>query len=466
MKKSFVIVFFFYIFFCLPEENNKQGIIEAAKKAYIYAYPLVLVDTTKKIMTSNNTIKDPMKPQAHINSIIHVPTFPDATFTAIVRPNVDTLYSFAWIDLEREPVVVALPDTHDRYYVAEFMDAWTNVFASLGKRTTGTCSSSVAFVGPWWKGELPKGMKRIKAPTNSIWLLLRIQTNGKKDYSTVHNFQKGFTVTPLSAWNKKSTSAKLEEQVSSHETVDLKTAPVDQVVAMDASRFFTLFAQALKKNPPLAGDKPMLNVLKIIGIVPGKDFVPDITILQAMQKGIQAAKKEMQEKSTELGNKENGWLMVYDAGAYGTDYLKRAVIANIGVGANLVEDALYPTTFVDKDGEQLSGKNNYILHFEKKEIPPVNAFWSVTLYNAKSFLSANKLNRYGLGDRDSLRFNKDGSLDIYIQHENPGKDKESNWLPAPLEDFNLSMRLYWPKNEVLHKWWIPPAIKKVKDEKL
>ena len=307
MKKQLFLGFYFTIVFtlwdCLSNDQfSLQEIFEIGKKAYIYAYPLVVVDLTKRIMTNVSSSKDLMRPQAQVNQFAHVPIFPDERFTAIVRPNIDTLYSFAWLDLQKEPIVMTMPNTRGRYYVAEVLDAWTNVFASLGKRTTGTCESSVAFIGPWWKGDLPKGMKRIQAPTNLIWILLRIQTNGKKDYTAVHDMQNGFKVIPLSQWKKKSIQQSPQEVAAKFDaTIDMKTAPVDQVAAMEAVAFFTTFAHALKKNPPLPDDAAMVALLKKIGIVPGKDF--DVESLP--EGGLLVCKKQFkQHKKRSCKNQE------------------------------------------------------------------------------------------------------------------------------------------------------------------
>ncbi len=443
-------------FFCLPFSQTYAScspeLLNTAKGAYIFAYPLVLVEVTKNSMTSA---------YAPINQFAHLAAFPDERFTAIVRPNVDTLYSNAWLDLEKEPVVLTVPDTRGRYYLLEMLDAWTNVFASVGKRTTGTRQQQFLLVGPSWKGTVPDSLQKIQAPTNTVWILGRTQTNGKKDYDYVHSLQKGYTLTPLNEWRKK---PRVQKTYAPSSNVRLQKAPVDIVAAMDAKTFFQTFAHALKTNPPSYADGDMMNTLKNLGIEPGNDF--DAVRVSSeeqtcLEEGMRAAQKEIETASKNFGKIKNGWRLLYGIGTYGTDYLTRAVVAYVGIGANLPDDAIYPTTFVDNEGNLLDGHHAYVLHFKASEIPPVNAFWSVTLYDDRSFLVGNELKRYGLGDRDPLQFNKDGSLDIFIQHTNPGKEKESNWLPAPLGPFNLSMRLYWPKKDVLDGKWLPPAVKKV-----
>lgn len=445
-------------FFCLPflqtcASSCSPELLNTAKEAYIFAYPLVLVEVTKNSMLSA---------YAPLNQFAHLSAFPDERFTAIVRPNVDTLYSNAWLDLEKEPIVLSVPDMRGRYYLLEMLDAWTNVFASVGKRTTGTKQQQFLLVGPSWKGKVPDSLQKIQAPTNTVWILGRTQTNGKKDYDYVHSLQKGYMLTPLSEWGKKPRVHLTRAPLSN---VRLKKAPVDIVAAMNAKTFFETFARALKTNVPSYADEAMMHTLKNLGIEPGNDF--DFARVSpeeqaCLEDAVHTAQKDIEAASQNLGKIKNGWRLLYDTGTYGTDYLTRAAVAYIGIGANLPDDAVYPTTFVDNEGNPLDGHNAYVLHFQTSEIPPVSAFWSVTLYDDRSFLVGNELKRYGLGDRDPLQFNKDGSLDIFIQHENPGQSKESNWLPAPLGTFNVSMRLYWPKKSVLDGTWSPPAIRLLK----
>jgi hypothetical protein len=384
--------------------------------------------------------------------------FPDDTFKNIVRPNVDTLYSSAWLNVSKEPIILSVPDTHDRYYLLEFMDAWTNVFASIGKRTTGTSAQNFAIVGPFFNGKLPKRMKIIKLPTNFAWILGRIQTNGKKDYKFVNDIQNKLRLTPLSRWPN-----------DQNNNIDLsmmslqKKSPEAEVIKLNAKKFYTIFAKALKLNPPANIDSDILKDLKRIGIEQGKDFdqekVPQ-EIMNYLNVAMKKAINLINGKINSIGKIVNGWDIALDIGKYGKDYLKRAIVAKIGIGANLPEDAVYPTAFKDSLGNILNGKKNYVIHFDKDDLPPTtNAFWSITLYNQSSFLVPNSINRYALGDRDDIKFNDDGSLDIYIQNKPPEKNFTSNWLPAPTGNFNLTMRIYWPKKSVINGTWAPPKIK-------
>jgi hypothetical protein len=430
-----------------------------AKEAYIFGYPLVLMDVTRQVGTA---CPSPTAMCAPINQFANAPAFPDHTFTDVVRPNADTLYSTAWLDLSKEAMVLSVPDIKGRYYLMQMLDAWTNVFASPGARTTGTGKGDFAIVGPGFKGKLPAGLKKVESPTNLVWIIGRTQTNGKADYEAVHTIQKEYKLTPLSAWGKPYTppaKVPVDSKVS-------KEPPVEQVEKMDAQEFFGRLNALMQAHPPAAADAKAMQKFAAIGIATGKKFSLeglDPAVKTALEKGLKEAQKEIVAEGKKIGGGKvvNGWMLTYDLGSYGTKYPYRAAIAYVGLGANLPEDAIYPKTRVDGEGKLLTGKNKYVMHFTKDQIPPVKAFWSLTLYNDKQFFAKNPLNRYAIGDRDKLKFNPDGSLDLYIQHESPGKDKESNWLPAPKDGFDLVLRLYWPKKSVLDGTWAPPPVKVV-----
>jgi hypothetical protein len=234
---------------------------------------------------------------------------------------------------------------------------------------------------------------------------------------------------------------------------------------MDAGAYFKLLAALMKDNPPAGADAPLVANLAKIGVVPGKDF--DIAKLDpAVANGLAGVPKAAQEKVMahfkEAGTLENGWTFSTKTGVYGTDYLQRALITAIGLGANRPQDAVYPTSEADAAGQKYSGANRYVMHFEKGRTPPANAFWSVTMYDANYFFVDNPLNKYTVSRRNDLKYNADGSLDVYIQNESPGKDKEANWLPAPKGEFVLMLRLYWPREKdpsILDgSWKLPPVL--------
>ena len=440
---------------------TEQQAYEIGIEAYIYAYPMVLMEVTRRQAT--NVAGSPTDiGRGPMNQFTHARVFPDASFKDVVRANVDTLYSIAWLELSGEPVILSVPDTGGRYYLVQMLDMWTDVFASPGSRTTGTKAGTFAIVGPNYNGTIPNGMEVINAPTEYVWIIGRIQTNGKQDYENVHHIQEGLKVMPLSKWPGPYMAPKAEIDP----TVDMKTPPIEQVTKMDAAGFFSLFAELMKSNPPHVHDYPIIHRMEQIGIVPGERFLladANPAVRSALERAVPEAQQRIIARMRRLGTVRNNWQMfLSDIGTYGTNYLGRAVIAYGGLGANVVEDAIYPLTFVDENGEQLNGRHRYVLRFEKGRIPPVRAFWSLTMYGSDQFLVDNPLNRYAIGDRDQLKFNPDGSLDLYIQHESPGQDKQCNWLPAPIDDFSLVLRLYWPGLEVMDGTWIPPAVQRVK----
>jgi hypothetical protein len=436
------------------EEACKLGV-----EAVIYGYPLVIVDVTKQVQTN---VEEPNHTgSAPINQFSNFLKYPTAANKDVVRFNVDTLYSFAWLDLSKEPIVLSVPDTDDRYYLMPMLDAWSNVFASPGKRTTGTKAGNFAIVGPNWKGTLPEGVKEIKSPTNTAMIAGRTQANGPADYKAVNALQQHYKLTPLSSFGKPYDPPKGTVDPK----IDLKTPPVEQVNSMSAETFFKRLAALMSSNPPPASNAPMLEKLAKIGIVPGQDFDMsklDPAVAKGLERSVQSAVAKLAAAGKEVGTSVNGWrILPAKVGDFGTDYELRGIVALIGLGANILQDAVYPTTFVDGDGKPLNGGNRYVLHFDKGQLPPVNAFWSVTMYNAQSFFVENPLDRYNIAAWMPLKFNDDGSLDIDIQRDSPGKDKESNWLPAAQDDFNLTLRMYWPKEAAVDGTWKPPAVKVV-----
>jgi hypothetical protein len=433
---------------------------EIGVEAYVYFYPLVLIDVTRRIATNVEAGKIPLFGPK--NAFSHGRAFPTADFKTVVRPNFDTLYSSAWLDLTKEPMIVSAPDTEGRYYLLPMIDMWSDVFASPGKRTSGTKAGTFAVVPPGWQGELPSGVDKIQAPTPYVWIIGRTQTNGVNDYKAVNKVQDGYTVTPLSQWGKTPQAVKAEIDPS----VDMKTPPLDQVNKMPAASYFKYAAELMKLHPPHATDWSIVARLKRIGIAPGKSFdyeKLDPSGQQALSKAATDGLKAMYAKLPTFARVANGWQMNTDTmGVYGIYYLKRAAVAMVGLGANQPEDAIYPLNFADADGKPLVGENKYVLHFAKEDLPPVGAFWSVTMYDEAGFQVANPINRFAIGDRDDLKYNSDGSLDLCLQNESPGSAKESNWLPSPAKGaLGVTLRLYAPKAEALDGRWNPPAIKQV-----
>jgi hypothetical protein len=460
---------------------------EKGVRAYLYGYPLITADITERVMTSPAAIAVHRPGSAPINQLAHAREFPDHRFTAVVAPNADTLYSIAWLDLSKEPMLLHTPDMHGRWLLLEMVDGWSNAFASLGTRAYGSAEKTYALVGPGWNGTLPAGVVRIDCPTGIAWLIGRTYTAGAADYDAVHQVQDQYSLKPLSQFDQPDSAVSVPD--AGEQSVDVKTPVVAQVAALDAAEYFGRLARLMKENPPSAADATMVAMLTSLGIEPGKTF--DINALSpAYRQGLEdavwfvkalfetrapgtqgqmemgALSRFFMQNATVLMNKillnvHNGWTIQLNIGVYGTHYPLRAIVTLLGYGANVPADAVYPMTTIDADGQKLTGAHGYVLHFDKAHIPPAKAFWSITMYNGKGFFIDNAIHRYAIGDRDRLKFNADGSLDIFVQAASPGADKESNWLPAPADGFKLFMRLYEPTAEVLNGTWVPPAVQRL-----
>jgi hypothetical protein len=437
--------------------------------AYVYLYPLITMDITRKQLTNT----DKGFGRGPMNVFHNVPAYPPASDKSVVRTNYDTLYSISYLDLVKEPVVVSVPDTAGRFYLLPMLDMWTDVFASAGSRTTGTQATNFLVTPPDWRPDLrdrfidefklSKNTQRIDAPTPYVWIIGRTKTDGPADYEAVRKIQAGFNVTPLSDWGK--TPKPVEFKVDP--SVDMKTPPREQVDTMPAGRFFAYAAELMGQQPPHITDQPILAQMKKLGIEPGKPFdiaKVDSIIARALDTAPEAGQKLMDWKLPTIARVVNGWSMNTDTmGVYGNYYLKRAIVTRLGLGANLPEDAIYPLNLADETGKPLDGSNKYTIHFDKGSTPPVNAFWSITMYDPEGNAYPNNLDRQAVSSWMPFVINVDGSLDLYFQNENPGKSKEANWLPSPKGGFNLTMRMYSPKAEALTGRWNPPPIVKSPD---
>ena len=460
---------------------------EKGVQAYLYGYPLIVADVTERFMTAPAAITMHRPGSAPVNRLAHMRTYPGPGFNVVVAPNADTLYSTAWLDLSHEPVLLHTPNMHGRWVLMELLDGWSNVFASLGTRNYGSGERTYALVGPGWTGTLPVGVVRIDSPTNIVWLIGRTYTALEPDFDAVHKVQDQYALAPLSRFGK--ADAAPAPAATSEPAMDIDTTVIEQVAALGAPEYFARLAQLMKDNPPAPADAPMVATLASFGIEAGKRF--DVEALSAAQRrGLEDAmwfvkalfdvrlpgsqgKMEIgpvgralfsgatKLADTFLLNMHNGWSIPLNLGTYGTDYALRGIVTLIGYGINGPDDAVYPNTSVDANGQYLNGANCYALHFDKAQIPPAKVFWSVTLYNDQSFFVENPIKRYALGDRDHLKFNADGSLDILVQTEKPDAERESNWLPAPQGDFKLVIRLYEPAAEVLNGKWVPPPVQRL-----
>ena len=452
-----------------PSGNTQSnpGIEKAMADAvdvYTYGYPLVTMDMTRKQFT-NVAVADAT--HAPMGQILRLRTYPPADVHTVTAPNADTLYTTAWIDVSNEPWVLSVPDMGDRYYLLPLLSGWTDVFQVPGKRTTGGKAQKYLISGPGWSGTVPPGVTEYKSPTGMVWLLGRIYCTGTPaDYAAVHALQDKYSLVPLSSYGKPYTPT----PGTVDNSLDMKTAVRDQVDALSVNDYFNYLARLMKTNPPAAADAPMVEKMKAIGLEPGKDFDPsklgafDKEVIKTVPKVAQVKIMEYFKKAAEP---VNGWTyLTKNIGVYGTDYIQRALVTAIGLGANRPQDAIYPTSQKGADGKEYDGASNkYVMHFNKGEMPPVNGFWSITMYDKDYFFVPNPLNRYTLSARNKFNMNPDGSVDLYLQADSPGKAKEANWLPAPKAQFIPMLRLYWPKDtapSIIDGTWKPPAIVEAK----
>ena len=419
-------------------------------QAYIYGYSLVLMERTRQLQT---ILDVPIQPALTVSNVFFYllisPEFKD-----VVTPNVDTVYCAAWLDLAQNPVVLNVPDTNDRYYVMQIMDAYSNTFSSIGRRSTGTKAGKYAIVGPDWKGVLPSGLKEVKSPTNTAWIIGRVLSKGDDDVDEAIKILKQFTLTSLDENSspyviKPANKLLLENKVEELCALDFFKTMTDLMILNPTTDY-----EAYEKQFEHIGidltygfDASKLDSDTIAGL---NRAAPDAFLIIS---------NSLEQVDHRISNK---WLIYTGVGTYGDQFLKRALVAFMGLGANVDEEATLPRTFSDEQGYQLNGGHNYILRFNKDQLPPVEAFWSVTMYDKDFYLVPNDINRYAIADyTPGLKYNDDGSLDIYIQ-KCPPINHESNWLPAPQDDFNLVLRLYQPSAKILNGTYEVPGVKRVR----
>jgi hypothetical protein len=426
-------------------------------EAYLYGYPLVMMETTR-IQSAKY-----IGPE---NQLRMVRQFPNAQFKEVVRPNVDTLYTTAFISMKEGPWAFEMPANNKRYELMPFMDAWTNVFASPGTRTSGNQGGTYLLAGPEWNGQVPKGMTLLKSPTDMVWLIGRTQTNGTADFATVHELQNRLR---LSKWPQPpdslsaSTDSKRDAQPSWQVSTEPSLTPVAQMKALNTTEFFNRLMKLMVSNPPSPEDAPLLARLAQLEIKPGQAVHLSASNALSFSLGRWIANQRVM-KALNTKAQDGSWSYPpLNLGRYGTDYNTRAAVAMVGLGANLPEDAMYPNTVLDHQGQALNGKHRYRLHFAANALPPVKAFWSITAYGADEFLIDNPLQRFAIGDRDPLVFNADGSLDLWVQATPPSqKEAAANWLPVQMgAPFLLNARLYWPEDKALNGQWKMPVVERL-----
>jgi hypothetical protein len=447
------------------DEAPSLSVVEAtsiATEAYIYGYPLVTFDMVRRQQTN---VATPDAEHAPMGQMIKMRSYPAVDNHCCAAPNADTLYTMVWLDVSREPWVFSIPDMGDRYYIMPMLDGYSEVFHVAGSRTTGGKAQTYAITGPDWSGTLPQGVTPVKSPTGTVWILGRIYSTGTpEDYQAVHALQDKFAVVPLNAYGKPYTPPPGVVDTK----FDMKTAVRKQVNALGIVTYFNYLAKLMKTNPPTAQDAPIVERMARIGLVPGQDFdqskidffdresfkiVPKLALLEM---GLHLKR----QKTT------NGWLyFTQGVGNFGTDYLLRGMANLLGPGWNRPQDAVYPLSQKDANGDEYNGaKRKYVVRFEKGQLPPAEAFWSLTVYDTSFFFVPNPIKRYDLAQRDKLITNPDGSVDMYLQATSPGKDKEANWLPAPKGKFNLVLRIYSPRGtppSILDGIWTPPSVQRV-----
>jgi hypothetical protein len=437
---------------------------QIALDAYVYGYSLITTEVTRIQMSNVDKVEGMRAPTGQFANIKR---YPPADFRGVSAPNADTLYSVAWLDLT-EPQVFSHPDMGKRFYLFEMTDLWMTDFNSPGTRTAGGDAANYLITGPGWTGNVPAGMKHIKSATRYMVILGRTYADGTdQDYATVNALQAQYKIVPLSAYGKPYTYQM--PPVNPNPGISMTDKPQSVILDMDTSTYFNMMAHLMGgAAPPASEDAPMLARMAKIGLVPGQPF--DIAKLdpatQAAFKDLgKIALQRIEANKEALGAMVNGWIVTKGLGVYGTNYMKRAVVAAFGWPANLQQDAVYPYTEVDSGGRKLSGANKYTLTFAKGETPPVDAFWSITMYEIDQgwWFVPNALNKFTVSPRNNLKPNADGSVTLYFQNETPGADKEANWLPAPKGDFIAMLRMYWPKENapsILNGTWTPPAVAK------
>ena len=438
---------------------------DIAEAGFIFGLPIVMnygVMYEYAVDRSSSQFKAPFN---QLHNEASVATYKD---TAVVTPNSDTPYSLLWLDLRAEPIVLSVPAVDPkRYYSVQLCDSNTYNYGYVGSRTTGSGPGDYMAVGPDWKGATPPGIKKVFQSSTQLSLVIyRTQLFNPDDLDNVKKVQAGYKVQPLSAYLKQAQP---------------RPAPVIAFPKIDKelvkTNFFEYLDFALQLAPAQENEKEIRAQLARIGIGPGKTF--DFKTLPLEQKleiglGMKEGDRRIDEAVASAGKAINGWrvsALPGDSAHYNGDWLKRATAAKAGIYGNDPAEATYPLTRVDSDGQTLDGsKHNYTLTFPPGQQPPVNSFWSLTMYDGKTqLLIENPINRYLINSPmvPAMKTNADGSLTLYIQHKSPGADREANWLPAPNGPIYLVMRLYWPKTEAPsilppgEGTWQPPGVTRV-----
>ncbi len=426
-----------------------------AKEAYIWGLPLPYIEVQ---IDRSTAVTKPEGTRAPLNQFAHFRKLPDASDRTVVGMNLDVLLSLANCNLAQEPLVMILPDIQDRFWAMQVLNAWNDVPYMFGTKASAGKGGQFIFTGPKYKGEIPAGLQELKMTTDMMLLGGRIRIEDVSQTPAINAIQDQIKLIPLSQWNNKDWKP---SDVPVKTGVDGNTPVPQQVLSMQPQKFFSRLNALLADNLPYPADSVVLARIAKIGIIPGEAFPWDQFSPEVQAAIAEGAKEGFEEmKKTPMGENMAGWQMTRDMGHFGTKYALRAINTFVAVGGNPLEIAAYPMTKVDAAGNELDGTHQYRLHFQTP--PPVDAFWSLYMYNNESFFVDNPLNRYMLGSRSKLKYERDGSLILAVQSSKPKDVPESNWLPAPNSgSFLLAMRLYSPGKEVIDGTWQPPAVQRV-----
>lgn len=449
-------------FGCSHKEKKHEKKIVAAPselpvlaEAYEYGLPLVMMDLMRENAT-NVSKPDKAQGRAPKNQFSHMSPVTTSNFKTFSRPDTDAFYSMAWLDLSGGPVVLETPDTQGRYYLMPLVDAWGNVYASIGKRTTGTFPNRYLIVGPHWNGTLPSGTQAIHSPTEISWVVGRLLPDKKTEKTLTSKIQQGFKIYPLRISDQK--------YVAPQGAVDpmIQAAPaMNKLATLTTEDYFNRLNRLMMTNPPAKEDSALLSKYSKYGIAPGAAFNPeslseqdraDLPRLPAMMRN--KFQSGEQVKASEV----NGWIKFKSPAELKSDYFARAFSAYHGVAMENNNDMVGALAIADDSGRALNGDKRYIIHFDKDQLPKVNERWTLTVYDSQGQLVKNKMNRFSLGSKNTMTYNSDGSLDIFIESASPGKIRETNWLPSPKGDFQIMARLYSPKKEAMAPDYSLPKI--------
>ncbi len=433
---------------CSAEKTqpDTDAVWETVGEAYIYAFPLVLTDATKTLSTNTDGT---VASRAPVNQFNHAKKLADASFRTVVTPNVDTVYSQAWLDIGAEPMIYVLPET-DRFCNVQILDAWTNTAAVLD--TAG----AYAIALPDWEGELPDGVTRVDVPTATVWSIARVVLSGDEDLPHVYAIQDQMQLLPLSAYGEDGRYTAPQGRYAKENDF----VPIDKVLSMTPDEFFNTANRLMQVNPPADADEELLKKLSAVNVGAGMTF--DASLLgedaaERWKKMLQGLRATLAADGAKYAQKLGQWRYYgKPIGDFGTEYTYRAMVALVGLGANTVDVAIYPKTAVDEIGAALNGEKTYTLHFAS--LPPTleGGFWSVTAYGEDDFLIDNPIHRFCINDRSAFELNEDGTLDIVLSKNAP--ENTANWLPVSDGGFHLFMRIYVPDMDALETWQ-PPVIR-------